>query len=143
MQQFAAIVQHPWLLTGDFNDAINLNERNHGGIEMLRRCDTFKHWTENNSLIGLGFSGPKFTWMRGNSSTTTKCVRLDGALSNIRWRAHFEEGAVQHLVQGYSDRLLLLIGTRDFLSHLKGPKPFWFQVAWISHEGFDAKVEGH
>ena len=35
IQHFWATVQVPWLLMGDFNDTINLEERNHGGIEMI------------------------------------------------------------------------------------------------------------
>ncbi|KAJ8432043.1 hypothetical protein Cgig2_006328 [Carnegiea gigantea] len=37
----------PWLLASD------LEERDHGGFEMLRRCDKFKHWIESNGFIDL------------------------------------------------------------------------------------------
>ncbi|KAJ8433994.1 hypothetical protein Cgig2_012687 [Carnegiea gigantea] len=32
---------------------------------------------ENNALIDIGFSGPKFTWVRGLSPETRKSARLD------------------------------------------------------------------
>jgi len=94
---------------GDHNDIINLAERNHGGIEMLRRCHRFKHWIENNGFIDLGFYGHQYTWVRDNNESTQKCERLDRALCNAKWRTRFQEGEVQHLLQNYSDHLLLLV----------------------------------
>ena len=70
LQQLATEYLKPWLLTGDFNETTSLEERNHGGPEILRRCNRFKHWIDNNGLINLGYSGLKFTWMRGLSQAT-------------------------------------------------------------------------
>ncbi|KAJ8432136.1 hypothetical protein Cgig2_014297 [Carnegiea gigantea] len=67
IQQFGSSVRRPWLLAGDFNGTISLEERNHGGVEMLRRCERFKYWVKNNGFIILGFSGPKFTWVWENN----------------------------------------------------------------------------
>ncbi|KAJ8420090.1 LOW QUALITY PROTEIN: hypothetical protein Cgig2_002031 [Carnegiea gigantea] len=79
IQEFGAM---PWLLVGDFNKTISLDERNHGKSEMVRHCIRFKHWIENNEFIDLGFSGLKFTWIKGNTLETQKCARLDRALCN-------------------------------------------------------------
>ncbi|KAJ8423470.1 hypothetical protein Cgig2_013513 [Carnegiea gigantea] len=43
LHQFDTQCTTPWLLVGDFNKMINLEERNHGGPEMQRRCTRFKH----------------------------------------------------------------------------------------------------
>jgi len=42
LQQLASEYAKPWLLAGDFNETTGLEERNHGGPEMLRRCNRFK-----------------------------------------------------------------------------------------------------
>ena len=47
-------MRHPWLLARDFIDTISLEERNHGGIEILRHYEKFNHWIENNGFIDLG-----------------------------------------------------------------------------------------
>ena len=60
LQRYDTDYHKPWLLAGDFNETVCLEERNHGRPEMLRRCNRFKYWIENNRLIDLGFSGPKF-----------------------------------------------------------------------------------
>jgi len=77
---FAESNTTPWLLAGDFNETINLSERDHGSDEMARRCFRFNNMIKNNGLIDLGFFGPRFTWSRGNSWLTRKSARLDRAL---------------------------------------------------------------
>ncbi|KAJ8444844.1 hypothetical protein Cgig2_008901 [Carnegiea gigantea] len=63
------ISRNMWCLC-DFNETISLDERNYGGSEMFRHCIRFKRWIENNALINLGFSGQKFTWIKGNNPST-------------------------------------------------------------------------
>ena len=103
LQGFAIDCMKPWLLAGDYNETISLEECNHGGPDMRRRCNRFKQWIENNGLIDLGYSGPKFTWARGLPHDTQKEARLDRALCNDTWRVKFLEGAVRHLLQAGSD----------------------------------------
>ncbi|KAJ8421582.1 hypothetical protein Cgig2_013877 [Carnegiea gigantea] len=55
IQEYGATVEYPWLFTGDFNGTISLEERNHGGLNVLEHCVRFKHWIENNDFIDLGF----------------------------------------------------------------------------------------
>jgi len=78
---------------------------------MLRRCDKFKNWIENNGFIVYGH---KFTWVKENNEATQKCVRLDRALCNVESRTQFQEGSVQHLLHNYSDPLPLPISTCGF-----------------------------
>jgi len=83
IQHYRAMIQQPWVLAGNFNEMASLEERNHGAIEMLRHCEKFKNWIENNGFIDMGFSGHKFTWVKGNSEATKKCARLSKAQCNV------------------------------------------------------------
>ena len=141
LQQFASTVGKPWLLAGDFNETVSLEERNHGGPEMVRRCTRFKHWIENTGLIDLGFSGPKFTWARGLSPNTRKEARLDRALCNSEWQVRFQDGTVQHLLQACSDHSPLLIATGSRTHTTLPGKPFRFQAAWATHDQFEDVVK--
>jgi len=141
IQQLAPSYRKPWLLAGDFNETICLEERSHGGPDMVRRCRRFKNWIDNNGFIDLGFSGPQFTWARGRSLATRREARLDRALCNIEWRLKFPNGAVRHLLQACSDHSPLLISTRGFPRTERALRPFRFQAAWLSHEQFDKVVE--
>ena len=140
LQRFAVDCGKPWLLAGDFNETVSLKERNHGGPYMRRRYDRFRQWIENNGLIDLGFSGPKFTWTRVVSRDTRKEARLDRALCNDAWHAKFLEGAVRHLIQACSDHSSLLIATGGFSKLPKPQAPFRFQVVWTSHTQFEQLV---
>ncbi|XP_021721963.1 uncharacterized protein LOC110689485 [Chenopodium quinoa] len=99
----------PWMMAGDFNDTVSLSERNgNGGSEMLRRCNEFSNWIENNRFIDMGCSGPDHTWFRGNSPDTFKSARLDSRGGN----------------SGFPP---IPIAT----------KPFRFQAVWLHHDAFE------
>ncbi|KAJ8434825.1 hypothetical protein Cgig2_033547 [Carnegiea gigantea] len=56
---------------------------------MARRCSKFDNWIENNALIDIDFSAPKFIWFQGCTLSTQKSARLDRALlsmAKIGWR---------------------------------------------------------
>ena len=130
-----------WLLAGDFNETSSLDERNHGGPDMQRRCNRFTYWIENNGLLDLGYSGPKFTWSRGLSPGTRKEARLNRALCNAQWRLKFQEGAVRHLVQVGSDHSPLLIATGGFVRPHARKTPFWFQAVWTSQSHLEQLIQ--
>jgi len=111
---FAGVTSAPWMLAGDFNETRNLDERDHGGRDMARRCAIFNNWIENNGLLDFGYSGPRSTWSRGNRYDTKKNSRLVRALCNASWRTQFHEGAVRHLVWNSSDQCPILISTNGF-----------------------------
>ena len=104
---------------------------------MNKRCTLFANWIENNGLIDLGFLGPRFTWVRGNTCDTCKSAKLDGALCNTSWRPRFPEGSVQHLIWCYSDHYSVLISPNGFAPVSKNAKPFQFKVAWTAHTQFE------
>lgn len=132
----------PWLLAGDFNETRSMDERHGvGGSEMQRRCLNFSNWMEDNGLIDLGFSGPSHTWFRGDSQSTFKSARLDRFMANDEWRICFDEGVVKHLPKACSDHYPIILSTCGFAPVPMICRPFRFQVAWLTHEKFDAFVQ--
>jgi len=124
------------LLASDFNETTSLDEPDHGGPAMQRRCSKFQCYIEDNGLIAIGFFGSKFTSIKGDNVETMKRARLDRALNNLASRANFQEGAVRHLIHNHSDHCPLLIDTSGFAIIPKTPKPFRYQVAWETHSRF-------
>ncbi|XP_021845043.2 uncharacterized protein [Spinacia oleracea] len=128
----------PWLLGGDFNETISMDERiGIGGSEMQRRCRNFASWVEDNGLIDLMYSGPNHTWARGDIKETHKAARLDRFLSNDEWRLRFEEGSVKHLPKRNSDHCPIIVSSSGFAPVQSTTRPFRFQAAWLSHATFD------
>ncbi|KAJ8441389.1 hypothetical protein Cgig2_009097 [Carnegiea gigantea] len=140
LEQRASSYNHPWLLAGDFSKTRNLEERDHGGSNMVRHCDKFNNWIENNAPIDLGFLGPKYTWVHGLTQDTRKSTRLDRALCNIDWRLKFQEGGVKHLIHNQSNHAPILISTTGFSMTSRDYKPFRFEAAWLLHGEFDSYV---
>ncbi|PWA44555.1 hypothetical protein CTI12_AA523610 [Artemisia annua] len=141
LSTFSESLKMPWLLVGDFNETTTLDERHDGTQDMQRRCDKFKNWIENTSLIDLGYSGAKFTWTRGKTVETRKAARLDRGLCNLTWRTRFPEAAVKHLPAINSDHSPLFIKTNGLVPPPRGHKPFRFLSAWLTHENFETFVK--
>lgn len=86
----ASCHQMPWLLAGDFNEMLQVEDKLGGGQSW--RFKGFRRWFSSNEMVYLGFSGPKFTWTNGRVFE-----RLDRAVCNLKWRYCFAEANVKHL----------------------------------------------
>lgn len=72
----------PWLLIGDFNCVLRVEERN----SKIRASSSFRSWVDRNELIDLGFMESCYTWSHGTSIKNRKAARLDRALYYDEWR---------------------------------------------------------
>ncbi|KAJ8420163.1 hypothetical protein Cgig2_021085 [Carnegiea gigantea] len=122
-------IRQPWLLMGNYNDTINLQERI-GCIEMLRCCDRFKHWIENNGFIDLGFSGHQFTWIRATISPPKNARVLTGPCAIRNSEPDFRREKCNIF-----SKTIPTIYRYRFAQISCKPKPFRFQVACNTHEG--------
>ncbi|XP_021738161.1 uncharacterized protein LOC110704651 [Chenopodium quinoa] len=134
----------PWLLGGNFNDTLSIDERNgNNNSKMQRRRQEFSNWVENNGLIDLGCTGPEHTWFRGLTPDNFKSARLDRGLANEEWRLLFAEGAVRNLPRIKSDHCPILISTNGFAPISMVNRPFRFQAAWVHHGKFEEFVNAN
>lgn len=70
------------MVIGDFNIVLFSHERSSGLLGMGNKNADFVAFIHASQLIDLGFSGPAFSWVRGNSQETFAGARLDRALGN-------------------------------------------------------------
>lgn len=61
----ALVISNPWLLVGDFNTVMELDETTATGHHVASKCSIFWQWINRPALMDLGFMGTKFTWWRG------------------------------------------------------------------------------
>lgn len=73
----AASHNMPWLIAGDFNELLTADEKFGGVLEC--KSKGFKNWVDDNEMIDLGYSGPKFTW-----NNKRVYARLDRAICNMQ-----------------------------------------------------------
>ncbi|CAL1365946.1 unnamed protein product [Linum trigynum] len=128
----------PWLVTGDFN-AYCLPEEKLGANSpaSLRRCQRFCSWINQAELIDLGYSGPRFTWYRGETQATRKASRIDRSLCNVAWNSTFPNSSVQHLPKFHSDHLPLLTSVGNQHNTDYGNRDnFKFEAVWLTDNKF-------
>ncbi|XP_024042019.1 uncharacterized protein LOC112099143 [Citrus clementina] len=88
-------------------------------------------------MLDLNFSGPHFTWSRGNLSK-----RLDKAVCNDGWLIKHANSSVMHLPKIDSDHRPILVKLQNMDSRHGGPRPFQFLAAWLTDERFGSFVNG-
>ncbi|KAJ8429765.1 hypothetical protein Cgig2_006456 [Carnegiea gigantea] len=84
LREYGRTCNKPWLVAGDFNKTRNTEERFNCSDDLAGRYNNFNLWIQNNHLIDLGFSGPRYTWTRGTTVETRKyaltciiCSKID------------------------------------------------------------------
>ncbi|KAK8716061.1 hypothetical protein V6N13_043380 [Hibiscus sabdariffa] len=66
LRALATTVYGPWILMGDFNTTLDSSDRR-GGTGPMRASKDFQSFVFYRGLRDMGFSGPEFTWSRGNT----------------------------------------------------------------------------
>ncbi|CAL1379935.1 unnamed protein product [Linum trigynum] len=133
----------PWLLSGDFNAILAPEEKSGpSSSSTLYRCKVFNDRINQAELIDLGFSGPRFTWTRGETASTFKASRIDRSLCNSLWNATFPDTTVTHLPRIHSDHhpILTTVGNQGVNPSIS--RPFRFEAAWLTSDSFDNLIAG-
>ncbi|XP_019150525.1 PREDICTED: uncharacterized protein LOC109147318 [Ipomoea nil] len=129
-----------WLAVGDFNVVTSREEVSNTEGFTQSRCANFNEWIFREGLVDLGYSGSKYTRMRGVNTDSFRGARLDRALSNIDWKLQFPNTIIQHLPMVGSDHAPLLVNT-GAVQALSRPASFRFNVAWATHKSFQALIK--
>lgn len=132
-------IQDPWFLIGDFNEVLLPSEvrgRNFVTIKAMKFSQVLKHC----GLFDLGATGNLFTWFQKPEGFGLVSKRLDRALADCNWRNKFPEAYLVNLGRQNSDHSPILLRCYSDIVE-KSSRPFRFQAAWVSHEGFAQVVQ--
>ncbi|KAJ4824389.1 hypothetical protein Tsubulata_026333 [Turnera subulata] len=135
IELLASSISEPWLLAGDFNTILDTSESSKPRRTPSSSSRDFHDCLLNSGLLDLGFSGPTFTWKRGNLKK-----RLDRALGNSAWTASFPQAEIYHLSFLNSDHRPLLIIPAEGANASTRPRRLLFQAAWTRHKDFERFV---
>ncbi|KAK8637269.1 hypothetical protein V6N13_064693 [Hibiscus sabdariffa] len=118
---------------GDFNATLSPDDRK-GCAPSSKPSKLFQNLIVDHGLRDMGFTGPYFTWSRGQAA-----VRLDRYICNSYFDESFPVAVVHHLLRMRSDHrpILLQIGHMSRRSHVI---PFCYFSGWISHDDFPRMV---
>ncbi|XP_019151927.1 PREDICTED: uncharacterized protein LOC109148646 [Ipomoea nil] len=129
----------PWMVARDFNSVITRDETSNYVSFSAQRSSDFVNWINEEGFVDMGYSGPKLTWVKHESTDGAKGARLDRAMCNLEWRGRYPEAVVEHLPCVASDHAPLLIRLygRQCSNRLNF---FHFQAAWITHQDLQQVV---
>ena len=116
---FLESVQCPWVCFGDFNYTLSQEDVNGGSTSSQPITNHLRDLMFEFSAVDLGFSGNKFTWVRGKWGSAAIKRRLDKGIASIAWRLAFPKACISHLGAVCSDHTPLLLDTcpKDAFAH--------------------------
>ncbi|XP_026385072.1 uncharacterized protein LOC113280695 [Papaver somniferum] len=129
----------PWLVLGDFNCVLRLEEKKGGRLIKEVYMNEFRSWISDNGLVEADAIGKKYTWSNCRSGAHRIVSRHDREVFNDAWCYKYANWRCKALPRVCSDH-----------SHLFGfafenPKPtivpFRIQKMCLSHPGFMQLVE--
>ena len=103
----------PWLVLGDFNEIISLEEKWGGDDRSFHQMNAFREVLLDCSLQDLGYTGADFTWTNGRYDGGLVRVRLDRCVANEEWIQLFPGASNSHLSVASSDHMALSLDTRE------------------------------
>ncbi|GAU31363.1 hypothetical protein TSUD_19080 [Trifolium subterraneum] len=130
-------IQESWLMMGDFNEIMSIDEKKGGAPVDIRRCSVFSDWINDCNLLEVHTIGTKFTW-RGPkwNGHDRGFKKLDRVLCNVAWRLKLHEGLAKVIPRGQSDHHPLVV-LFEGMPVNGGNRLFRFEAAWITHADFN------
>lgn len=126
----------PWIISGDFNVCLNLDEST-SFTGLTTGMNDFRDAVAALNVFDLNFSGSFHTWWDGNHANPVQ-KKLDRSLVNVDWLSVFPLSRAQFLPRGLSDHNLVLIFLGIDAEKIR--KPFQVFQFIIEHPKFTEKV---
>jgi hypothetical protein len=101
--------QEPWLMVGDFNEAMWQGEHSSRSRRSERLMSNFREVLSECDLHDLGFIGTPWTYDNHRKGDNNVRVRLDRAVACPAWRDCYADTTVQHLTSPASDHCPVLV----------------------------------
>jgi hypothetical protein len=99
----------PWLVLGDFNEALWQYEHFSACLRSESQMAAFRDCVQVCELNDLGFSGLPYTYDNKRAGNSNVRVRLDRAMADNSWRDIYSDSSVVHLVSPCSDHCPVLL----------------------------------
>ncbi|GLT24835.1 hypothetical protein SLA2020_000040 [Shorea laevis] len=125
-----------WVVMGDFNDIISVEEASPVATRGFGRAQHFRDRVTQCNLHSTEPLGCKYTWVRKHNGRVLLRERLDRALFNFEALESFPAAKVINLPRLCSDHHPILLCLDDSCSIGKHAKPFRFEAAWLTHDAF-------
>ncbi|XP_024196014.1 uncharacterized protein LOC112199199 [Rosa chinensis] len=130
LRTLAAQLNMPWIVVGDFNEILCLEDKSGGPPCNIAQMNRFRQALVDCDLMDMGFVGSRYTW----ANRFTK-ERPDRACQNVHWRNLYPFSRVLTLPLSRSEHCPLLIEVIPKLPpSSRTPKAFRFEEMWLQHD---------
>lgn len=141
MRRLRGASVEPWLLIGDFNEAMWSYEHFSACQRPERQMVAFRDVLADCGLTDLGFVGLPFTYDNGRDGNANVKVRLDRAMADSNWRDMFSAATLHHLVSSRSDHCPLLLEIKKESWERHKPRIFCYEIMWERLESLALEIK--
>ncbi|XP_031116528.1 uncharacterized protein LOC116020187 [Ipomoea triloba] len=107
LRQLSSRCSLPWVVMGDFNDIMHLNEKRGGNPQPVRLIRGFCEAVEESGLKDFAFEGYQYTWERCKGSPNWVEAKLDRILISDSWGDLFSNARASSITTPKSDHMSL------------------------------------
>jgi exonuclease III len=130
LRRLKGVSDLPWLVVGDFNEAMWGFEHFSACPRPERQMINFREALADCELTDLGFSGRPYTYDNGRAGDSNVKVRLDRDVADPNWRDLFGNVKVLHLVSSRSDHCPILVEVvKEYWEH-QNQRIFRYDIMW-------------
>lgn len=126
------------LVMGDFNDILDVTEKDGGRPRTIRSMYDFRRFVSDSHLLDLGYEGYPYTWRNRREDGGIQ-ERLDRGFANESWLRSYPDARVVHQVVPGSDHAMLVLHTSVSLQ--RRASRFIFDQRWGELERCQAVVK--
>ena len=127
----------PWVILGDFNVVLNLDERI-GSPVRLSEVKDFRECVEKCGLGDIKQAGRFYTWNNKQEGENRVFSKIDRVMANTTWLENFDNVVVTFLHEGEYDHCPGIVSVHQGCG---GKKPFRFFNMWVQGDGFMEEVK--
>ncbi|XP_062118346.1 uncharacterized protein LOC133831962 [Humulus lupulus] len=139
LKEITAMINAPWLILGDFNDILSVEERI-GGKQRQARSGAFKECVESCGVEDVKYTGSFFTWNNKQEMNTRIYSKIDRVMANQIWLDKFPTAKVVFLPEGNFDHCLAVLSV--YPDNIVGKKPFRYFRMWQNFPAFQEGLKG-
>ncbi|XP_074283135.1 uncharacterized protein LOC141607680 [Silene latifolia] len=131
-------IQGPWMVMGDFNNVLNMDERIGAPVTVAEVKD-FQECVDTCGLYDLSSTGAYFTWNNKQEGNERVFSRIDRVLANDEWILNGPDGSITFLPEGLYDHSPCLIECWN--AQIRQKSSFKYFNMWGKHEQFKEIVK--
>ncbi|KAL2901192.1 LINE-1 retrotransposable element ORF2 protein [Bienertia sinuspersici] len=131
-------IRGPWLLMGDFNCVMNIEERI-GNAVRQREMDPMRRCISECEFQDIPYSGHFYTWSNKQATEDRVWSKLDRVMANEIWLEKFQSANAVFLTEGCSDHCPAILRMNFEVG--KGRKPFKYFQMWQQAPDYYQRVQ--